>query len=265
MSIKRGKIRKGIKLRYRRHVLSKWAKTKALLAHSDLRNVVPETRRMNRQNLRTMLEKLKMVYIKPDKGTFGNGVMRVELRGDNKMPYRYQHGVAVKKFSTFDAMYDSLRKTTRNKSYLVQKGIHLLKYKKRRFDLRVMVQQTPKKIWETTGVIGRVAHPKKIVTNFHNGGTLMPVERLLKAYMPENEREEYINDLRALGLKLAKQLHKTFRGIKEIGADIGLDRQYKPWVLEVNTSPDPYIFRKLKDKSIFRKIVKYARAYGRIK
>jgi hypothetical protein len=34
-------------------------------------------------------------------------------------------------------------------------------------------------------------------------------------------------------------------------------------VLEVNTSPDPYIFRRLKDKSIFGKIRRYARAYGK--
>nr|WP_275983982.1 YheC/YheD family protein [Paenibacillus hamazuiensis] len=252
-------------MQYRRHIISKWLKTKALLANPKLHGFVPDTRKMNRNTLKTMLDQYKMVYVKPDIGTFGNGVMRVEYKAGDAKPYSYQSGTAVRSFASYDAMYESIRKSTRKRGYLAQKGIQLLKYKKRRFDLRVMVQQTPKKTWETTGVIGRVAHPNKIVTNFHNGGTLTPVETLLQAYLPPEQRKQYIQALRSLGVRLARQLHVRYKGLKEIGADIGLDASLNPWVLEVNTSPDPYIFRRLKDKSIFRRIMSYARAYGKYK
>jgi glutathione synthase/RimK-type ligase-like ATP-grasp enzyme len=164
--------RKPLSIRY---VTSKWAKTKVLLKNPTLREAVPDTQKMTKESLRKLLQLYNMVYIKPNRGTFGNGVMRIELNPGELQPYRYQKGVKIKTFGDLDAMYRSIREDTRNRPYLVQKGIDLLKYNDRRFDIRVMVQQNPKCKWETTAMIGRVADPRKIVTNFHNGGTLMPV------------------------------------------------------------------------------------------
>jgi D-alanine-D-alanine ligase-like ATP-grasp enzyme len=70
--------------------------------------------------------------------------------------------------------------------------------------------------------------------------------------------------LRGLGVAVAAQLERKFPGIKEIGVDIAVDQQYKPWILEVNTKPDPYIFQKLQNKAVFRKIIRYVRAYRQI-
>ncbi|RIE04883.1 YheC/YheD family protein [Cohnella faecalis] len=49
-----------------------------------------------------------------------------------------------------------------------------------------------------------------------------------------------------------------------VGADIGLDNHLRPWIIELNTNPDPYIFRHLADKRIARKVLSYARALRRI-
>ncbi|UUZ90327.1 YheC/YheD family protein [Paenibacillus sp. P25] len=45
---------------------------------------------------------------------------------------------------------------------------------------------------------------------------------------------------------------------------MAIDQKLYPWILEVNTWPDPWIFRKLKDKRIFRRIYRYSKAYGRL-
>ncbi len=62
-----------------RYVVSKWKKTKALFGSSKLSEHIPETRKLEGDHLRQMLEKHRMVYVKPDSGSFGNRVIRVEM------------------------------------------------------------------------------------------------------------------------------------------------------------------------------------------
>ncbi|MEC0227084.1 YheC/YheD family protein [Paenibacillus alba] len=239
---------------------SKWVKTKILLLNKELRKFVPETKIYNQTNLQQMLNKHKMVYVKPINGSFGQGVIRVE-KNDKK--YRFQAGKIARSFGSFLGLYTSLNKAKLNRSYLVQQGIDLLTYQKNIFDTRIMVQKNPRKTWEATGYIGRVAHPKKIVTNFHNSGKPLPLELLLNSYLKNPLKKEYIKNLQHLGHQIAKHYQKTYPRFKEIGVDIGIDKQLKPWVLEVNTAPDPFIFNQLKDKKMFFKVLRYAKANGR--
>lgn len=245
-----------------RFVHSKWKKTIALIGDRKVSGHIPHTEKLQRSTLAAMLSRYGMVYVKPEKGTFGNGVMRVEQAAGG---FKYQAGTNIRSFTSYDAMYDDLKKTIKGRSYLVQKGIHLLKHRGRKFDIRVMVQKNPNNRWEATGIIGRVAHPRKVVTNFHNGGTLKPAALLLSSYMDTVEKTGFFNSLKVLGVRVASRLESRYPGIKEIGLDIAVDRSKHAWVLEVNTCPDPYIFKVLQDKSVFRKVYRYAKTYGRIK
>ncbi|WP_090821095.1 YheC/YheD family protein [Paenibacillus sp. yr247] len=242
-----------------RTVGSKWVKTKVLLLNKKLRKFVPETRIYSQTNLLHMLNKYKMVYVKPINGSFGQGVIRVE----KKYNYHFQSGTVAKTFTTYQGLFAALNIAKLNRSYLVQQGIHLLTHQKRIFDIRIMVQKSPKKKWEATGYIGRVAHPRKIVTNFHNSGKPLPLELLLGPYLNNQKKNAYIKNLRHLGYQIATHYQKIYPGFKEIGVDIGIDKQLKPWVLEVNTAPDPFIFNQLQDKKMFYKVLRYTRANGR--
>ena len=101
----------------------------------------------------------------------------------------FKSGKVAKSFRTFLGLFAALNKAKLNRSYLVQQGIHLLTHQKRIFDTRIMVQKSPKKTWEATGYIGRVAHPNKIVTNFHNSGKPLPLELLLDSYLNGSEEK----------------------------------------------------------------------------
>ena len=113
------------------HVRSKLAKTGALLRRHDLRSLIPDTRRLSKQSLSDMMNAYGMVYVKPDIGTFGSGVIRVERASEG---YRAQLGDRAYKFGTIDALYDGLLRMKHRGAYIVQRGIHLLKHTGRRFD-----------------------------------------------------------------------------------------------------------------------------------
>jgi glutathione synthase/RimK-type ligase-like ATP-grasp enzyme len=270
-------------------VPSKWAKTKVILQNQSLALYVPDTRKYDLNVLKEMLALYTMVYIKPDRGSFGNGVMRAEQRTvtlsssqrktelnsppDNEeiepqeaqILYILRYGKTAEVFFTPEELHEALKKRIQNRTYLVQKGIHLLRHQDRPFDLRVLAQKSPSGAWVTTGMLGRVAAPQKIITNYHGGGSIVSVNALLKDYMNPLKMASTLNQLKSLGVQIAGQLESSYPGIKEIGLDIAMDQHMDMWLLEVNTLPSIVIFKLFPDKSIYRRIHRYAVAYGRVK
>ncbi|WP_249043557.1 YheC/YheD family protein [Paenibacillus sacheonensis] len=239
-----------------RYVGSKWRKTVAIRKNTELASYVPDTLRMTNTTLLQHLNRYAMVYIKPEFGMHGNGVIRVERTAAG---YKYQLNKKVRSFGDYAALYRSIRLQTGGKKYLVQKGIRLLAHRGRQFDIRVMAQFGPKRAWETTGIIGRVAAKNKIVTNYHGGGKLLAASRLLGPHTDDVKSK--LSALSKLGVRAGKAMQSSFPGVYVIGLDIAMDESLQPWILEVNTRPDPYIFRKHPDPNVFRKIMRYAKAY----
>lgn len=247
-------------LKVSRSSKDKWVKTKVLLRNRELSRHIPKTKLFSKKTLYGMLRNYGMVYAKPVNGQMGIGVMRVEL---NRSGYSYQNGLRKASFGSYDALYRALVKETKGKVYVVQKGINLLKHKGRPFDIRLMVQKSPYGGWEATGTLGRVAHPRKIVTNGSQGGSIYPTVRLLKKYSDAGYRNRLLRHMDYIGLVTAKQMRAAYPGLKVIGLDLALDKRMKPWILEVNTAPDPCPFTLLPDQTMLRRIIRYARAYGR--
>lgn len=233
--------------------------SRALLRDPKLSQYVPETALYSKTMLQKMLDRYEMVYVKPNMGTGGKDILRVEDLGQGG--YKYHLKTSVWTFGSFDSMAGSIDRVTRRCDYVIQRGIDLLRRNGRLFDLRVMVQKNPYGKWETTGVIGRLGHPRKIVTNVCRGGCSRPVEVLLRDFV--YDVAGYTDHLRQLGERAARQLNKTFPRIKELGFDIGIDRNLHPWILEANPRPAIYGFKTLKDKSIYQRMHRYQRWYGR--
>jgi glutathione synthase/RimK-type ligase-like ATP-grasp enzyme len=246
------------------YVGSKWSKTKVLLQNKIISRYIPKTRKLNKLILKSMLNEYKMIYLKPINGTAGSGVIRVEkFKADGNKTYNYQQGKEKKHFPTVNALYQKIIKSKVKRNYIAQQGIHLLKHKNRIFDLRIMVQRNPERDWETTGIVGRVAHPQKIVTNYHNGGTPMSFKQIFKSHLTIKKTIKYKQTLKKFGTDVAVALTRKYPNLNMLGVDVGVDKKLTPWIIEVNTNPDLYIFKQLKNKATFYKIYRYAKQLKR--
>lgn len=148
-----------------------------------------------------------------------------------------------------------------NKDYLVQQGIDLLQWNKRPFDLRLMIRKQSDNTWRNAGFVGRAAHPKKIVTNIRSGGTAVSIEDLLAPYTNYTSKRKIIRRLNQLGSRICERLEKKYPGIRLFGIDIGMDRDLKPWVIEVNTRPEKIcwkcmrkLYKKLESKVLSKRV-----------
>ncbi|MGN7454552.1 YheC/YheD family protein [Paenibacillus pasadenensis] len=244
----------------RRSVASKMEKTQRLLQHPQLAKSVPATRWLNEESLAELLRKHRMVYVKPDVGRMGIGVMRVERTGSG---WAYQSGEKVRRFATRSGLYRSLAKRIGDTPYLVQRGIRMLEHEGRPFDFRLMIQQDRSGAWACNGTAARVAHPAKIVSNGSQGGTIFEPMRLLAPAFGQTEAEALLRRMDRIALQTAGELGRSYPALRELGLDLAVDTSGKPWILEVNTRPDPCPFTKLDDPAIIRRIVEYGKGYGR--
>ncbi|OAX45714.1 YheC/YheD family protein [Paenibacillus sp. AD87] len=278
-------------------VSSKWTKTAVLQRSRNVNGYIPVTRQYNRQTLERMTELFESNYIKPDRGTYGNGVMRVktirmnphpitdantsEISADPLFPstaeigaetsaevplttYELRYGTEERHFHSLDELDLALTERIQKRDYIIQQGIPLMKHDGLPFDLRVLTQKNLQRNWETTGILGRVAAPGKIITNIHGGGRLATFNELVRPHFDQERFQQLRSELYRLGIHTAVQLQKSFPRLKEIGIDIALDEDGRPWIIEVNTLPGIYAFGLLPDKETYRKIKRYARAYGRL-
>ncbi|WP_231638608.1 YheC/YheD family protein [Paenibacillus sp. JCM 10914] len=167
-------------------------------------------------------------------------------------------------FSSVESLHNTLQPLFKGQAYLIQKGIHLLRHQGRPFDLRVLTQKSPAGQWVSTGIIGRVAAKNKIITNHHSGGVVHHYKPLMLEHMTDTEAENIRRELYVLGVNVAAQLQKSYPHLKEIGLDVAIDNRWNIWILEVNTKPALFPFKKFfKDPSVYQKVKKYANAYGR--
>ncbi|MCR8634582.1 YheC/YheD family protein [Paenibacillus radicis (ex Xue et al. 2023)] len=217
---------------------------------------LPDTRLATKSNIKTMISLYESLYLKPDEGTGGHGIYKLTKTNNG---YSLRSGTTSKSFSSIGALYDSHQLLFTKNKYIVQEGIDLLKHNKRAFDIRVMVQKNRNKELVPTGIIGRLAKPKKIVTNYHSGGTPLPIETLLKSHLKSDSRKQYIQKIVTLGIVASKVLGKSYKSKRAFGVDIAIDSKMKPWILEINTQPDMSIFNTLKDKTMYRRILRYSK------
>ncbi|MCE5171446.1 YheC/YheD family protein [Paenibacillus profundus] len=226
----------------------KWDHYRELKNDSTIKRHLPATMKLNKQSLFSMLSEYTSVYLKPNRGAFGVGVIKVQKMVHKKQPRFLVHeGSRQKTFYSRNQVYAFVLANMVNKDYLVQQGIDLLRWNERPFDLRLMIKKQSDNTWLNEGFVGRVAHPKKIVTNIRSGGTAVSIDDLLAPYTNVTSKIETKKKLNLLGEQICELLEKKYPGIQLFGVDLGLDQNLKPWIIEVNNRPEKICWKCMLD------------------
>ncbi|MFD2371546.1 YheC/YheD family protein [Brevibacillus sp. GCM10020057] len=234
--------------------MGKWSKHQHLVKDEFLRDYLPATRLFTPERLWEYVEDYEKVILKPSGGGGGAGIIQVSDKGDNR--YLVHAGNTRRIVEGRDYTVSYVKSLFRPKPYLLQPLIQLGRIDGRPFDVRVMVQRRGSESpWVLTGWVAKLAGPGFVVTNVaRSRGKVLPLEkaiRLSNVSAPDHLFEE----IRQVALAAAKVLGTAYPTLREVGLDLGIDIEGKPWIIEANFRPNLSLFQKLKDQSYYRKII----------
>ncbi|MUG43790.1 YheC/YheD family protein [Paenibacillus woosongensis] len=220
---------------------------------------VPNTRRLlGPRTLEAMLLIYGRLYLKPESGKAGKGIMLLQYEEEHEKPFRLtiqgqRYRNIVYRTDKLDLLWKRIKKEMRKAPYIMQEAIKLTTYRDRNFDLRILVQKTGKGAWMVTGVGARLAGIKRITTHVPQGGSIESPEKLLTPTFGSEMTNAIINRLRSNAVLIAKQIEKACgHMLGEMSMDLGIDTGGNMWFFEANSKPMKFDEPQIRKKSLER-------------
>jgi glutathione synthase/RimK-type ligase-like ATP-grasp enzyme len=255
-----GRMRRTFHVRFMgRGLRGKWQFHRIARRFEDLREHIPETRMITGTGIvLRMLAKHGIVYIKPVFGSGGKGIVRIVRRG---AMYSVQFSGRGGRRMVSAAGLSALLAGTRRR-YVVQQGLDLNYLAGSPYDVRSIVQKNGEGKWQVTGKAARIGRRHSITSNLHTGGYARTVPAVLQRYFPDRA-EEIEQEIDRLAIRVAEVMEQKAGPLCDLGLDMGVDRQGKVWLLEVNSKPGRRVFRHTGDRQARWLSVATPMAYAR--
>ncbi len=245
------------------HYLNKWNVHQIMAANPRLTEYLPDTRELTQDNLEEMLRKYHTLFIKPSNGSLGKGIIKVSShRGQfNYVIYRNRR-LRGQARSAAELM-NKTKKFRGDRHYIVQQGLELIKYRGASFDLRIIYQKNGRGEWQISKKFCRIAPRGSSISNLSSGGRVEKSLKVLQhAFKNSNLIETKNEQIRLLCKMVAGTLetdnNSTFG---ELGMDIGIDRNGRLYLIEVNSKPrktTETVFSPAIVRSTFKRPLAYA-------
>lgn len=219
--------------------LNKWEVHQALSANPDLLPYMPETRVLDLAELEAMLEKYRVLFLKPCNGSLGRGIIYVRKKPNGQLYYiSYPSGRERGPFQSARAILERTAAVRRGRAYLVQEGLDLAKYRGSAFDIRIIYQKNGLGQWQIGKKFARLAAGGSNITNLSSGGVFLTYSRLMRYLYRGETRKKKTHAIKELCKTVALTLERECEGVYgELGLDIGLGRNGIPYLIEVNSKP----------------------------
>lgn len=231
-----------------RNVVSKLSVHQILAKERKLLPHLPETEAVSRHAVEQLLERNGCLFLKPNTASVGNGIIRLRRKKEATVAEINVLGKTKKRKMRIRQIVNIVK--GRKRKYLVQQGISLMKYKENPVDFRVSLQKNGKGRWQLTGMVGKIAKRKSIVTNLHCGGKSQKASVLFEHW--GWDCNEMYKKTEKLGVRIAKALERELPHIADLGLDIAFDEDRHPWFIEANFRDLRITFRNAGEREMWR-------------
>lgn len=235
------------------YLIQNKARMGAVLARDErVRPHIPETHPYRPGLLEAFLKAGRSAILKPRVGSVGKGLVRVVplARGRAEVTGKKARVMSLA------ALRRRLAGRISTRRYLLQEYLPLARCKGRPFDLRVPVQRDGSGEWRTPGMVAKVAARHPYLTNMAQGGRAIPGEAAIAAAFPAADAPGVIERVRRLAVDVARAVAREHPHAADLGLDIGVDRDGRPWLIEVNTRDQRYTFHEAGMHDTFRTLYK---------
>ncbi len=222
------------------HFITKWDVYRILVECNALAAYLPETHKeMDEETLKKLMARHTSLYLKPNNGREGKGIIRINKMKDGKFRLESSSKIdpPIPLLSTV-GVWKFINHFVPLEDYITQQGIPLITHSNGNVDFRILCNRNEKGDWCITSSIARVSDTHSIVTNMAYGGQAHPLSDMLLNHFERTKAYQIKALLYELALETSKSINMLADGIfGEFGIDFGVDLKGHPWILEVNTKP----------------------------
>jgi hypothetical protein len=246
----------------------KWTINRLLSHDKYLQPYLPNTSLLESwQQLERWLEQSHQVIIKPRASSQGRCVLHIidqhlgeagiTLNGRDAHNQPIHH-----RFTSFSQLKAWLAPFINHREFIIQSYYSLQSTQCFPYDVRALVQRTGTGHSKLTGMAVRQGLVGNVTSNLHGGGTSYAIAPYLCREFGNITAQQLITRLKKVVIRITRFLESRFSRILELGIDIGIDRDSRLWILEINAKPGRKAFYTLDDKSTYRQSVSDLIAYA---
>ncbi|WP_353893785.1 YheC/YheD family protein [Proteinivorax hydrogeniformans] len=238
---------------YKSLVSNKMVKSEILAKHPLLKSFSPHYCPYTLEDLKEFLTRFPFVFCKPCRSSQGKGVFSILKKQEGLYTLNYRHLTYVG--LSFEALSKLAAVIINESPYIIQQGIVTPQFKGNVFDIRIIVQR-PKEKWEVTGIAARVAKDNFLTTNISAGGKGYALETVLEELGATPKVQSSIKEILVfISLEAMNAMEHHFPHLCQIGVDVALDNQFRPWILEINSAPKFEVFTHF-DMDLYKQIAR---------
>lgn len=237
---------------------NKWDLFEWLRLSKKTKPYIPTTRKLiTVTGLGRMMRKHSYLYLKPESGKAGKGIMTIKVQEEKQMPYRLKIQENKKSVTyncaNINKLWSRIQKQSGDEAYIAQQGINLASFNDRSFDLRALVQKNQRGQWDITGIGARIAGLSSITTHVPRGGMIEDPEKLLVHSFNEEQARKLLIQAKNTAVLIAKQIERASgQLLGEMSMDLGVDSNGNMWFFEANSKPMKFDEPHIRQKSLER-------------